>query len=88
MSIKELVARIPKEYRDKLLDENVIYKAVVSKADRHMQILFAVWTTYVDPTGENNMDCPYCLNNILQSFKMMVPHLVEMSKDDKILDDL
>jgi hypothetical protein len=84
----KLVAKIPKEYRDNLLAENVIYKACASKTDRHMLILFTIWTTYVDPNGENNLDCPYCINNILNNFKQLQPSLVEAAKNEKILDEL
>jgi len=88
MSLQKTALLIPKEYRDKLLEENVIYKAIASSSDRHMKILFTIWTTFVDPNGGDDLGCPYCIKNILDSFKVLEPYLIEAAKNEKILEDL
>lgn len=88
MTLHELARLIPKEYRDSILDENVIYKAIPSSNDRHMLILFTVWSNYCDPSGENDLDCPACVNNIYKSFKQLQPILLDIRKQENILEEL
>lgn len=88
MTLNELARSIPKEFRDQILGENMIYKSIPSYTDRHMRILFTIWVQYVDPNGENNIDCPACVTNIYNNFKQLEKTLIEIRKQDEILDDL
>lgn len=87
-SLRQMVVLIPVKYRALLLDQNVIYKAVPNSLDSHMQILHTVWATFVDPEGENDLACPYCINNILTSFRDLQSELVALAKEEKLLEAL
>lgn len=86
--LHQLARSIPKEYRDQILDENMIYKAIPASTDRHMRILFTIWTQYVDPNGENDLGCPYCVTNVLNNFKQLEQILIDIRKQEQILDEL
>ncbi|KAA5532660.1 hypothetical protein F0919_17925 [Taibaiella lutea] len=88
MTLNEMAMAIPKEYRNQILEENMIYKSIASASDRHMRILFTLWTQYVDPHGENDLDCPMCVTNIFNNFKQLEPALIEIRKQEKILEEL
>ena len=87
-SLRQLALLIPAKYRALLLDGNTIYKAIPNAQDSHMQILHTVWSTFVDPEGENDLGCPYCINNILTSFRDLQSELVALAKEEKLLDSL
>ncbi|MFA6060051.1 MAG: hypothetical protein WC756_17745 [Taibaiella sp.] len=88
MTLHQLAIAIPKEYRDQIIDENMIYKAIGASTDRHMRILFTIWSQYVDPHGDNDMGCPACINNILNNFKQLEPILIDIRKQEQILDSI
>ena len=78
-------ALIPREYRQKLLNENIIYKAAALPQDPHMRVLFVVWSNYIDD-NPGKMDCVFCLQNILSNFKEMQDILIQLEKDAALLD--
>lgn len=84
----DIAGLIPAKYRRKLLEENVIYKAAAQQEDPHMQVLWVVWTTFIDSSGALSKDCLYCLTTILENFKELEPHLVQRHKEDTMLDEI
>lgn len=87
MQLNKIAKRIPEQYREKLLADNIIYKAIAIPSDPHMKVLFSVWKTYIEPNNTSlSMDCAYCLANILKNFKGLQDTLIELSKNDKLLD--
>lgn len=87
MLVNDIAKLIPERYRDKLLEENIIYKAIAVPSDPHMKVLYTIWKTYIEPNNTSlSMDCSYCLANILKNFKGLQDPLIELSKNDKLLD--
>lgn len=87
ITLTSIISKIPKEYRDKVLLGNLIYKAIATPSDPHMKVLFTIWQMYIDPYNTSlSMDCSYCLGNILQGFKTMENALIQASKADKLLE--
>ena len=79
---------IPASFRDKILETNSIYKAVAIPQDPHMKILFTVWTTYVNPGGGLEPECTKCLGEILGYYKTLQEYMIEMRRQDQLLNDL
>ena len=82
-------AKIPDRIRsERLLTEaDPIANAQANQFDKHMQILTKIWYAYVEPEKEYT-NCPICLNNILQSFRVLKPKLIELEREFKILKSL
>lgn len=87
-ALRDIALLIPAEYRKQILEENVIYKAVPASNDRHMSILFTIWTHYIDPGTPVKMDCPYCLADIIKNFQGLQEAFIEIAKDEAFLESL
>lgn len=87
-TLRDIALLIPFEYRKQILDENVIYKAVAAAGDRHMSILFTIWTHYVDPGTPLKQECGYCLTEILKNFRSLQDTFVELAKEEALLESL
>lgn len=87
MTLCDLCKQLPREYRQQLLDGNVIYKAIAKQEDTHMAMLFIYWKNYFEPGNESlEMACRSCLNSILEKFKMLEQYFVELEKEDQLLE--
>lgn len=87
MTNYELAKLIPTRHRTLILHDNVIYKAIPKGNDIQMKILFTLWTNYVDPGGDHDIECGFCLNEMLNNFKTLLPHLVDLAKEEKLLEE-
>lgn len=85
-TLREIAERIHPNYRRRLLEENLIYKAIAIPNDAHMQVLFTVWTTFIDTSGLLDKTCAYCMVDILAQFKQLQPVLIELEKEAALLD--
>jgi hypothetical protein len=85
-TLRDIAVRILPTYRRKLLEGNLIYKAVPAPNDEHMRVLYTVWTTFVDTSGMLEPDCAYCMADILNNFKQLQPVLVELEQEAALLE--
>lgn len=83
---KRIAELIPPEYRKEMLELNMIDTAVAQHGDNSMHYLATIWKNYVekDFTG----DCNLCLARVLDNFKAIKKHLVEMEKGSQLLGTL
>ena len=82
----DIAQLIPRKYRDHIVAENLIYKAIGRQGDTHMKQLCIIWSQYVEPGYEIDDSCPVCLNRILENYRALESHIVELCKADKLLD--
>lgn len=88
MSLKELALRIPKLLRDEILTENYIANAVSIEDNVYMKYLWEVWYGYVDPGTDQDITCGYCRNTVIENFQKIQPALIEIHKEEKLLDQI
>lgn len=80
--------QIPSKFRQQILNDNIIYKAVPAAGDNQMKVLVILYNTYIFTEGEPiNMDnpCLACLGKILDIFKALEPELVTLEKENVLL---
>lgn len=85
INLATIAAMIPPEYRTKVLTDNFIYKAAPISSDKHLRILAYIYQTFIDP-AELDLDCSFCVTALLDKFKHLQPFLVELEREDKLLD--
>lgn len=86
---RETAKLIPRQFRKELLEDNVIYKAIVKHGDTHMQILVIIYENYIFNEGkpiDMNNPCLKCLGKILEVFNLILPELINLEKESKLLD--
>jgi hypothetical protein len=88
MKLKEIARMIPAEYRHMILAQNAIYKAVAVPLDPHMQMLFTVWTNFINPGGGLSLECTRCLGQMLDDYKKLQPEFINLEREAQLLDDL
>lgn len=90
MDYKVLARRIPNNVRSvKIFGESdPIANAIPVSVNRDMLILYNIWTRFVDPNGDSKLNCPICLQNILDSFRQMHGALMDLEKEWKILNSI
>lgn len=83
-----LCRKIPKVVReDKLLsDLEPILNATASVKDKNMLMLAKIWYEFIEPLSEKNYDCPKCLAGILSSWRELRPTLINLSKEEQMLN--
>lgn len=83
-----LCRKIPKVVReDKLLsDSEPILNATASVKDKNMLMLAKIWYEFIEPLSEKNYDCPKCLAGILSSWRELRPTLINLSKEEQMLN--
>lgn len=87
MTYEELARQLPTKYRRHLLDNNVIYKALPSGNDPHMEMLWIYWKGYFDTGAADFRNaCNLCLNNVLSKFKLMEGFFIKIEKESKLLE--
>lgn len=86
INLKNIAALIPVEFRREILDLDMISNAVVSVGNNEMHYLATIWKEYVDPQFEPV--CPLCLGTCLKNWKQLLPWLIELEQESKLLDDL
>lgn len=90
MNMREIAMRIPDVVRSGLLlvSSDPILNAQGHKNNEHMRLLFDIWFEFVEPYGQKNWNCPYCLGRVLDNFRAMRPVLLELEKEYRILNQL
>ncbi len=79
---------IPINYVIAIVEKNIIANSVPISSNQYMKYLFTIWYNYIEPNSEGDLGCPYCLNNILGNFKAMQDDLIEIYKQDKLINML
>lgn len=87
-NFKTLALRIPKQLRDEILTENYIANVVSITDNVYMQYLWTVWYEYVDIGGELDIECGYCRAAVIENFMKLQPALIEIHKEEKLLEKL
>jgi len=90
MNYKQIARRIPDNVRSQIIlsEENPITKAVPVQVNYHMNLLFEVWFTFIEPNTTKKYNCPICLQNILDNFRQMQGALVELEKENQLLNSI
>lgn len=83
MTIKQLAAQIPAEYRREILLTNMIATAVPNMQDKAMHYLFTIWKNYINP--EEKGDCILCFKRVLDNYKAMQETLIELERESNLL---
>ncbi len=79
---------VPAEYRKEILTTNMIAKATASASDQSMFQLFTIWKNYIEPDGDFNLECGFCLQRILQNWIGMQATLIELEKEDQLMNSI
>jgi hypothetical protein len=85
-NFRTLAQLIPAKHRRLIVENNLIYKAIPQPGDLHMESLRIIWATCIEPNGNNDPSCNTCLNRILGNFRELETTLVEMVREDNLLD--
>lgn len=86
-TFEEMALKIPRRYRDKILEENVIYRAIQDSQDKYMILLFTIWREYMEPgLREVDITCGICIGRVLDSYRALQSTFVELAKAEKLLD--
>jgi hypothetical protein len=85
---KELAKRIPDRIRSQrlMIDADPIDSAYTTASNIHMQLLFDIYTQFLFPGKEEDINCKLCLNRIKNCFTEMKPFLIEIEKEYKLLN--
>lgn len=90
MLTKDLARRIPDNVRTQRLicAADPITRALPIQTDYNMNLLFNVWFEFVEPNGAKKINCPNCLQTVLDSFRHMKPYLIELEQEYRLLNAL
>jgi hypothetical protein len=90
MDYKVLARRIPNNVRSQKLftADDPIATAIPISINYQMQVLFNIWFTFIEPEGEKKLNCPICLQTILDNFRQMHGVLIELERESKILNEI
>lgn len=80
----ELAKKIPAEIRSNILNGNMIQQAI--GFNEYMKYLFEAWFLYIDPEGHKDWNCGFCRENVKSNFTKLLPSLLELDKNSKLLD--
>jgi hypothetical protein len=100
ITLLDIAALIPPDFRRQLLENNEIYKAVPENNDLNMQVLFVLYSNFIDPNNamyaykstdgyiEIQTTCKICLNNIIAKFRELEPFLVQLEKEKQLYENI
>lgn len=84
--MRRTVLLIPKDRRDEIISKNIIANAVPLGSNAYMKFLFVLWYNYIEPNGQGSLDCSFCLQNVLGNFKAMQDTIIELHKEEQLLE--
>lgn len=86
-SYRNIALKIPDRVRSErlLIDADPIYNARPHASNKDMQLLFAIWSDFIEKKSSDDMYCPICLRNILQNFREIKDELINIEKDYQLL---
>lgn len=80
-------SKIPDEVRSEMLETNLIKEAELNSADPKINLLLDIWHDYIEPHKEKT-HCVFCMQNILNNFKAMLPDLVDLENKYRKMNSL
>lgn len=84
MTYRDIAQLIPAHIRKEIIQRNVV--ALASDRNEFMLYLFETWKLYVDSAGSLDWECGYCRANIKENFTKILPDLIELQKEQNLLD--
>lgn len=87
MTMKKIAESIPHEYRQKIIVE-WLPAAKATMGNDAFKALWGAYFNWVDPKGIPKDNCPICLQNVLDNWKSLCPHLVEAEKEYNALEQI
>lgn len=90
MTYREIAIQIPDVVRSKrlLTESNPILNAVPVQTDYNMNLLYEVWYAFIEPGATKKINCPICLQNILNGFTEMYGELLQLEKEYQLLNSI
>ncbi len=102
MNYYEIAKIIPARFRNKILKDNHIFKAVVDFGDYDMMQLWFYWANLIEPESMvykyeirdgriqvlAEQQCKKCLRTLLDKWILLEPYLVLIEKEDSLLQTL
>ena len=100
ITLNDIAALIPPTFRRQLLENNEIYKAVPDNNDLNMQVLFVLYSQFIDPNNaqyaykstdgyiEILTTCKICLNNVIAKFRELEPFLIQLEKEYQLYENI
>jgi hypothetical protein len=86
----QLAKKIPDRIRSERLMtmDDPIENAQAVSSNLQMQLLFAIYTEFLFPGKEEDINCWRCLNRIINCFKEMRPYLIQLEKENHLLNSI
>lgn len=84
MTYREIAALIPQNYRQEILETNMIANAVATTTDKNMNMLAIIWRTYIDPNL--NTGCNVCMQQLYANWNAILPSIVQIEKESRLLN--
>lgn len=86
MTIKDVIAKIPRDIRQKVLEK--IPEAKASLSDPAFQYLWEAYFIYVDPDAVKASDCPSCRSNVLKNWIFLGGQIEAYEKEFNTLEKI
>lgn len=86
MTLDQIAALIPAVERKEILEQNMVGKARPDLGNKNMQYLSNVWKKHVDCNLDTS--CPLCMVTVLNNYSQILPSLIKLEKESKLLESL
>lgn len=84
MTYRDLACLIPSHIRKEILQRQVVELAM--DRNEYSKYLFEVWFLYIDPHGHKDWDCGFCRAKVKEDFSKILPDLLQIEKEQSLLD--
>jgi hypothetical protein len=81
---RDIALLIPSEYRKEIIELNIVHQSVAIKENPGMAYLVTIWKNYVDENFAG--ECNLCLGDLLKNYKQLLPEIIQLEKEAKLLD--
>lgn len=81
--------KIPDNVRTQrlIIPSDPIDTAIAVQTNYNMQLLQNIWYKFIEPSTTPVLNCPTCLQNILNNFREMKGALIRLEKEYQLLKD-
>ena len=86
MKTIDLAKKIPSEYRKEILDGNMIANATFIKDEPNTDYLATIYKNYFETDFKTG--CGRCLERLSKAMRNMLPFLIELEKESRLLDEI
>jgi len=86
--MRNIVDKIPADRIKEIVDKNIIANAVPLASNAYMKFLWVIWYNYIEPGGSGEINCMFCVTNVLNNFRNMQDAIVEAHRDNQKLESL